>query len=604
MVELVQFGNHLLTNSRFLVDRSDNKTLSPFEIQSIPRARAAGSSVVFSRPSQKLIKFTGSVLGNTLHEFRDNKLAFDKIFDLDTHYLRYIPDYLEVFVPTTTTNWSAADDAASIGINTDNYQYGNTGQDTYQGGKSLSFNVDVSADADNQASVSNVSLTPKDLTSVALTGNFEIAVYIPDTYYITSIDVRVGTDASNYYYANLTTNYEGNPLTNGWNWLSIPWNSNTSKTGTPTDSNIHYLFVQLNYGASQGDMTGVLVDSLLWVNEDLVRNYPCYKQDVAFDSGPDDITSNSYSANFLNYTGYAKSTHAEELFSETGVTGVSDTQVVTIDGSMPALPLFNIHINTVTDIASFSIKNLNTGQQIDLSPTSLAAGDVISFGGENYQSLKNSLPMAFTNVIPTFKNGVNRLQLNIVGSSDTYVPAVAIVADSTRTNSNYPNNESNQRYIAQSFTASATSTITQFTFEAYTTGFNMGMNPYEAVSWKIVNDNAGSPGSTILASGSVNVPNANGTVTVSGLSVPITNTTKYWLVLSSYRKGSTGTWMVLYWKYKNDNSAYTGGECKTTTDAGANWSAATGDQVFRITQSPSPSWNVDWSLTYNRLYLA
>lgn len=129
-----------------------------------------------------------------------------------------------------------------------------------QGSASVSFDIDVSQSANDYALVYNSTLTALNLSTLKPSISYAfIDVYLP-TASITSIELRWGTDASNYYSRSATANFDGTSFKVGWNTIGVAWEGAT-ETGTVTDTSIGYIAVKLNYAASLTDQTGVKIDN-------------------------------------------------------------------------------------------------------------------------------------------------------------------------------------------------------------------------------------------------------------------------------------------------------------------------------------------------------
>jgi hypothetical protein len=610
MLELVYFGNNLISNNRFLVEKTTNRSLSPYEIQQIPLARGNGNSVVNTRIAAKQITIDGSVhtTDSTLSRagFLANKQFFDSIFQEKSLYLRYVRDFKVLAVPTSTSGWSVSNGGQNLGFNTTNWQLDNSvlGTDPTTFG-SVSFDLNPALSATN-GNLTNSTLTAVDLSAVANTGNFETWLYIPDTYNVTSIVLSIGTDSSNYYSASLAVNYDGNGLVNGWNYFSLPWASFTT-TGAPTTSNIKYNSIQVNYNASFTTTTGFLFGGTIWANESTLVNYPCYLQslDITAEHGENEMIN--YSANFINYTGYGIATHYQTLFTQTGVTTTNNIQNMDTLGSVVAMPLFTITVNTATSISSFSLKNPNSSQQLDLITSSINAGDTFTLGDTVNTFKKNNNNVDFNGVIPIWNLARNKAQLLISGTSANVV--------SYATNNAYILDPNPDPYTirttytyAQQFTTASANPITSVSF--LLTPGTVGN-----WQWKLYSDSANSP-NTLLSSGMIYSGNSNVGqkvyLTASGLNVAVTTATKYWLVFtapSAYPVSSTS------YVWVDSAAGYAGGIAKYQASSGGGWVTTWGSLPasttltnvslnFAITQTPTPAWNVDWSAKYKPLYLS
>lgn len=130
---------------------------------------------------------------------------------------------------------------------------------------------------------------------------------------------------------------------------------------------------------------------------------------------------------------------------------------------------------------------------------------------------------------------------------------------------------------AQSFTCT-TGTLSQLTF---TLRANTGA-PTGGLTWQIVTDNAGVPGTTILAAGAIAAPTASAlnTVPVTGGPVLMASTT-YWLVLFPTVAQPNGN----AWNWDGTGAGtYPNGNVATSSNDGATWVAAAAfDVTFSIT---------------------
>ncbi len=67
-------------------------------------------------------------------------------------------------------------------------------------------------------------------------------VYLPTGAEFTSLTLKWGSDASNYYQQSATTDFQGNAFQNGWNMIGVAWLGATV-VGTPDPSAIDYINV-------------------------------------------------------------------------------------------------------------------------------------------------------------------------------------------------------------------------------------------------------------------------------------------------------------------------------------------------------------------------
>lgn len=134
--------------------------------------------------------------------------------------------------------------------------------------------------------------------------------------------------------------------------------------------------------------------------------------------------------------------------------------------------------------------------------------------------------------------------------------ATVTIASSTATSTLFPMGQTNTNQdIAQSFVTSTTTAINQITFYIKKTGTPAN------VTVKIVNNNSGVPGSTVITSGTLN----SATVTTSSAYVPVvmstsvalTSGTTYWIVIDSGSNDASN-----YYSLSTINNTYAAGATK------------------------------------------
>lgn len=93
-----------------------------------------------------------------------------------------------------------------------------------------------------------------DITDFLTLGRAFLDLQVPSTNTVdlTSVTLRLGTDASNYYEMSATERHNKKTLGPGWGIISFDLTSKTT-VGTPTDTNIVYCTVTINHGASGVD---------------------------------------------------------------------------------------------------------------------------------------------------------------------------------------------------------------------------------------------------------------------------------------------------------------------------------------------------------------
>lgn len=135
----------------------------------------------------------------------------------------------------STTGWAAGGNGTGLALDNSNY---------YDNGGALKFNLAASG---SQGTLTKT-LTSQDFTAYLNLGVIFLAVYIPSTD-ITSIGVKFGSSASNYYTNSNTTGFVQS--FQAGQWFLVPLNLATATTtGTPDITKITYLQVFYNYNGT------------------------------------------------------------------------------------------------------------------------------------------------------------------------------------------------------------------------------------------------------------------------------------------------------------------------------------------------------------------
>lgn len=145
---------------------------------------------------------------------------------------------------TTNGTWVVGGTASNLAINNSNY---------VQGSGSLQFDTAIGA-----AYLENSTMTAIDLSSVEDQSYLFAWVYIPTGTSLTSVNIRWGSSASNYWSSTVTQNQQSVGFVNGWNLCQFIW-STASTVGSPNSAAINYARVTLN---TTVDMTGCLINGL------------------------------------------------------------------------------------------------------------------------------------------------------------------------------------------------------------------------------------------------------------------------------------------------------------------------------------------------------
>jgi hypothetical protein len=420
----------------------------------------------------------------------------------------------------------------------------------------------------------------------------------------TPYQVQSGATATQAYYStSFTTNYEGKALENGVNYFSVPWGNDVqgkviTETGAVVDTAIDYLYIRINYSSSASDFTGNL-NFFGHIQENFVRNYPCYSQggvnwNPSWTQNVGNI-SNDFSVTLLNNTGYGIATHDIQLFNVTGITSASSTQTVDLNGNLDPQISNVFKLNTVTNLNDLRYRNLNTNEEIRWTNT-WVANDQVRFDKLNTIVTRNGLAQDFSGKLPNSVLGKNRLQMSVVTNGSGSVSQ--LLSDTSTTvqgvRLNFPSYAGD--LLAQSFTVPTNAVLNEVILSLGVDLFPRGANVI------IYSDTAGNPG-TQLAIYTGTITSASTTDTSflpssSGLS--LTSATTYWIVLFP-TSVTSGTIPQTTWA-RQSTAPYANGVAKQNIN-NAGWTSVTGDFRFTVNYQPTPSTNIDWTATYKPLYL-
>lgn len=137
-----------------------------------------------------------------------------------------------------TTGWTAAGTASNLAQDTSSF---------WQSPSSLRFNVTTGTGTLTKA------INQADISSYVGVGVAFLAVYIPSTTNLTSITLKLGSSASDYYSVTSTAAFTGAWTPN--NWLLVPFDFSTaSTTGTPNWAAADYAQVSIVASGTETNM--------------------------------------------------------------------------------------------------------------------------------------------------------------------------------------------------------------------------------------------------------------------------------------------------------------------------------------------------------------
>lgn len=148
---------------------------------------------------------------------------------------------------SSTTGWVASGGATTPVIDNVNF---------VDGGGSLQFNLSA-----GQASgtITKTLSSPIDLSNHLNQSTLFLNTYLPTPSAVTSVVLKWGTDASNYYTNTITTTQQNTTFAQGWNLLNTIWSGATT-VGSPNASSISYVAVTWNYNSTL--QTAVRLDNI------------------------------------------------------------------------------------------------------------------------------------------------------------------------------------------------------------------------------------------------------------------------------------------------------------------------------------------------------
>ncbi len=136
---------------------------------------------------------------------------------------------------TDNGTWAAGGTGSNLLVNNTNFA---------QGAGALQFDATTGA-----AYVENSTMSAVDLTDELNQASFFTWVYVPTGSDLTSVNLRWGSDSSNYYEKTVTQNQDAVAFVNGWNLCQFIWSTATT-VGSPDVSEIDYVRVTLNLTAT------------------------------------------------------------------------------------------------------------------------------------------------------------------------------------------------------------------------------------------------------------------------------------------------------------------------------------------------------------------
>lgn len=140
---------------------------------------------------------------------------------------------------STNQNGTWSTGGGATALTTDNVNF-------VAGGGSLNFNLSA-----GQATgyLENSTFNTVNLSNQLNQSTLFLYTYLPTASAVTSVELRWGTDSTNYYSRTVTTTQQNTVFQNGWNLLAFNWAGSTV-VGAPNASSIGYLRVTWTYNST------------------------------------------------------------------------------------------------------------------------------------------------------------------------------------------------------------------------------------------------------------------------------------------------------------------------------------------------------------------
>jgi hypothetical protein len=147
---------------------------------------------------------------------------------------------------STNDNGTWTVGGTAINLSTNNVNY-------VQGNGSLQFDI-----TSGIGWIENSTMQSVNLAAVLNQAYLFLNAYVPTATALSSVELRWGTDSSDYYVLSANQTQQATAFQNGWNFLQYIWN-NAIVVGTPNPAEINYVRVSLTVTA---DMTACLINGI------------------------------------------------------------------------------------------------------------------------------------------------------------------------------------------------------------------------------------------------------------------------------------------------------------------------------------------------------
>jgi hypothetical protein len=254
--------------------------------------------------------------------------------------------------------------------------------------------------------------TETDLSSYGNEGAFEAWVYIPQTTGVTTIELSVGNDSSNYYSDTVSKQYDGTAFERGWNYVSFLVRD-MDITGTIDPYSVgEYISLKVNYNSLMEDNDDFRLGGVLWQEEARTRNFRAYIEDFNVDMKHFDISRANYNLYVFAYEGVAESTGSYTVLGSAGESSATYNEEVEFAGTYTPLPKFTMEITSATNVSNVVFSNITTGDSVEITRT-YAADEKLIIDTDKREVLVDGDKVDYDDVLPRFILGKNDIQVVI-----------------------------------------------------------------------------------------------------------------------------------------------------------------------------------------------
>lgn len=404
---LTLFGGQNISNDKCVGSDYDGQRDSSNRIESLPNVSVEGETVVNRVGNSKPIIIDGSFkTPSRTWNLEDIIAEYEEAFNKSGRMLHVCRRWELLTDASSLSSWLSGGRVTSLTQNLTNYQL--------NGG---SMEIAIDSAGGGNFNISKIGLEDIDISDLIADGNVEFLLYFEDALNVESVEVRFGSDESNYFAkTDIQKAFDTSDFVNGWNLISVN-PENMTQTGTVDPYSIRYVYIQVNLADAELGDNKFLFGGMWFQKETYTRNYKCELSALKIGAkrGHNDFAP--FTAEFLCPSGSSETTSYYTLKAESGVTDVSKAFRVNFLGSQYPQPHIRVILSDATNVGSIIIENETTNESVTLTET-FADNDIIELDMENLQILRNNVPIDYTNVLPSFKLGSNRLVVTLVSSSE------------------------------------------------------------------------------------------------------------------------------------------------------------------------------------------